>query len=273
MYTVSKNRNRTILDETQICNLYTNHNKTIKEIGRIIECNNIKRIIKILDSNNINHDKRKYALNQNTFRSIDTPEKAYLLGFIYADGTVSGNVMSIGQSGDEHKILYKFKDILKTNKPIYKSKKHKYHKKQPYVLSITSKKIINDLLAWGVMPAKSFKIRFPKQLNKNLMSHFIRGCFDGDGYFSIKKNRKATGFWALCSNEKFCQDIQQELKSNNIASNIYKNKRQKISELRIGKFTEISKLYQLLYNNSNNLFIPRKHDKFIELFSCKSGIK
>ena len=35
-----------------------------------------------------NENKRKYKFNENFFNEINTPEKAYALGFWYADGNV-----------------------------------------------------------------------------------------------------------------------------------------------------------------------------------------
>lgn len=29
---------------------------------------------------------KKYTVNENYFQSLDSPEKAYILGFLYADG-------------------------------------------------------------------------------------------------------------------------------------------------------------------------------------------
>lgn len=212
---------------------------------------------------------RKYYLNESIFSKIDTAEKAYLLGFIYADGGVYGNVLTIGQSGCQHEILYKFIKIFETNKGIYKCE-HNKNWKPAYQLSINSKSIINDLFKFGVMENKSFKIRCPvKKIKKEFIRHFIRGYFDGDGYLTIRKNRKATAEFAICSNDNFCADIQKVLKQQfNIESRICKNKTHKISELRIGKFHEINKVYKLLYSNTD-LYLHNKHNKFLELFERK----
>lgn len=37
----------------------------------------------------------KYTINENYFKEIDSPEKAYILGFLYADGCTSNNTISI----------------------------------------------------------------------------------------------------------------------------------------------------------------------------------
>ena len=45
-----------------------------------------------------------------------------------------------------------------------------------------------SLINVGVVPQKTFLIKFPNFLNQNLISHFIRGYFDGDG--SVSKYAK-----------------------------------------------------------------------------------
>lgn len=66
---------------------------SITQIGEKLKIYH-KLVSKVLKENNIerkNNNKRTYKLNEHYFDKIDTPNKAYILGFFYADGC---NIMS-----------------------------------------------------------------------------------------------------------------------------------------------------------------------------------
>ena len=66
-----------------------------------------------------------YTINEDYFDIIDTEEKAYLLGFLYADGNhfTKKNRITIGlQEKDKH-ILEKFNELIGSNRPLFLRKK------------------------------------------------------------------------------------------------------------------------------------------------------
>lgn len=72
-----------------IINKYQNEHYAMQKIG---ETYNVSRSVigRILKENNvsINKDNHKYTADYRKFENIDSPEKAYWLGFIAADGCV-----------------------------------------------------------------------------------------------------------------------------------------------------------------------------------------
>ena len=143
---------------------------------------------------------RKYKINEDFFNVIDTQEKAYFLGLLYSDGcnTTECNLIRIVLTNSDRKILEKLSSIIyidyrpleirpeKTG--IFRGKE--YTTKESCVLAISSKKISKQLEALGVVKAKTNKITFPSYLSDELISHFIRGYFDGDGSISFTKKNK-----------------------------------------------------------------------------------
>lgn len=132
---------------------------------------------------------RIYKINDSFFDEIDCEEKAYILGFMYADGCNEINPekckysISMSQLHQDIDILEKINQAMNSNYPI-QIRLQKENRKQKCVLSISSKKLSNALCKLGCSKAKTFLIRFPKEnqyFNENLMHHFIRGYFDGDG--------------------------------------------------------------------------------------------
>lgn len=66
---------------------------------------------------------RIYKVNENYFESIDTPEKAYILGFFYADGYNNQEigVLEFSQQKEHIDILKQIKECLGCN---YKIKEY-----------------------------------------------------------------------------------------------------------------------------------------------------
>lgn len=67
--------------------------------------------------------KRIYKVNENYFEKIDTPEKAYILGFFYADGYNNEEigVLEFVQKEERIDILEQIKECLKCD---YKIKEY-----------------------------------------------------------------------------------------------------------------------------------------------------
>lgn len=86
--------------------------------------------------------------------------------------------MSLCQSEKDLDIVESFQKALETDRKIsvrvIKGKNY-------YVLSVNSNKIFEDLNKWGVTQNKSLITKFPDFISDDLMPHFIRGYFDGDG--------------------------------------------------------------------------------------------
>ena len=58
-----------------------------------------------IDSNRLYH---KYSYNTSIFKQIDTEEKAYWLGFLYADGYVSDKGVELALKESDYNHLIKF---------------------------------------------------------------------------------------------------------------------------------------------------------------------
>lgn len=121
--------------------------------------------------------------NEYIFDSIDTEEKAYWLGFIFADGYISSSPMrkntksiyqfelSLGLKDLNH--LEKFRNFVKYEKPLivdcYRCR-----------FTVANKHFWETLNNYGCTPKKSLTLQFPN-IPEELVRHFIRGYFDGDG--------------------------------------------------------------------------------------------
>lgn len=214
--------------------------------------------------------RKKYEYNEDYFSTINTPEKAYWLGFIYADGFITkktnGNPV-FGLTLAEKEPLIKLNRCLNSNKPIGEYKKRGYKKDgYEYKLAFCSEKLVSDLEKWGCVENKTFKLKFPSFLDENLRSHFIRGFFDGDGsvfLHIIKHNNNeyiALGV-TICGIKNFLYDLSKYI---NTETCIYKDKRKITDCYSIKLLSNIRCLhfYHYIYKNAGDMYLTRKRDKF-----------
>lgn len=283
------------LDDKLICDLYLS-GKSITDIGYITGYNIssvYRRLIKNeIDTNKTMYDYRwkaiKYPIDENFFKEINTQEKAYILGFLYADGNAHSKHCHIKlslQECDKH-ILEDIKKVLNYDKPLnFKKTKNSdgANRQNQYSLIICNKNIYEDLIKYGVVPNKTFIINFPTWMESNLVPHFIRGYFDGDGcvsvwesterYFSkrlneIKKYKKLKAEFNIIGTIEFCECLESLFKDSiGVNCKIYNDKRsdERIVRIKVWRHEDMQKMYDYIYNDAN-LFLKRKKEKFVDFF-------
>ena len=212
---------------------------------------------------------RKFSINQSFFKKIDSPEKAYFLGWVYADGTNSGQGVCIRLQEEDADVLKKLNKLINSNKPLILvdySKTHPNWKKQ-YSLSLYSKKIAQDLEQIGCVKNKSNKnISFP-EIPKELKRFFIRGFFEGDGCLYINPKTNIAQFY-ICGTEKLLKEIKETLIEGANCSNpeLIKDKNSKRTyKLRYGGNRQITKILDWIYSGKQNLNLKRKYKKYKKL--------
>lgn len=229
-------------------------------------------IVQLLRYKNIdtNHKvKKEYHFNEQFFSKIDTEEKAYFLGFLYADGNVASqanhySIEIVLKEEDKH-ILEQFSEALNLDKKP-KLKKVKLNGKifNSYRLQFSSKKMHSDLIKLGCFPKKSLKLKFPteEQVPNYLINHFMRGYFDGDGNIYISEDKKKFRF-SILGTKNFTSEYQKKIMSLcNLESKTKIYKTGKIYVLQYSGKNQVSKIYNVLYQNQN-IYLERKHKKFI----------
>lgn len=217
--------------------------------------------------------KRKYKINENYFDVVDTEEKAYFLGFLYADGNISkrDNAISLALEYGDKEILEKFNVSIESDKPIYFCKRGKPHHKDLCKLSIVSKNIKQSLINLGCHPNKTFTLEFPteKQVPKELLRHFLRGIWDGDGCFSIGlyKNKYRRLIATIISTENMCNGIKEYLYNEILINSTVSFPKALSKTTRRLSFCGILQVFTFLnwiYCDSN-IFLSRKYKKYMNI--------
>lgn len=141
---------------------------------------------------------KKYSFNEKYFEVIDNEQKAYWLGFLYADGYVYNDCkrgkynVTITLKNTDKILLEQFKQDLNSNHPIkdieITSRDNPSHACSLY---IGNKKIVQDLIKLGCFQNKSKILKPPtlQQVPLEYIPHFIRGYFDGDGSVFISNEK------------------------------------------------------------------------------------
>lgn len=169
------------------------HGQTIQSLRKYYRTTTY--IIKnILQNNNVDIrpqrlSSRKYYYNEHYFDNIDTEDKAYFLGLLYADGCniTQENKIRITLQERDKDILEKFNHYISYNKPLFFIKKRDFKYQNMYSITFCGKHLSNQLTKLGCVARKSLALKFPNnnQVPQYLLRHFIRGLWDGDGSIGL----------------------------------------------------------------------------------------
>ena len=206
------------------------------------------------------------------FKTIDTEQKAYFLGFAYADGCISkkrgkGSVFRMSLADKD--IIYQLQNLF----PFFDmdtfdySKYNKNHSRQ-YAIRKVSTELYNDLVLNGLLEQKSGEnsenIKLPL-LKEYLWRHFIRGYFDGDGSINISKKRPNLRRIEICSSSKtFLSQLKWLIEAHGINCPIFREKYNNKSPLYVLEWVnskDVIDLREFLYKDAT-LYLNRKKEKF-----------
>lgn len=233
-----------------------------------------------------NNLKNKYrTFNDDYFEIIDTPDRAYWLGFIYADGWISSHIRShrpkengrqnntvcyeFGielQRCDEY-ILHKLNDAIGGVHKIKQLSHNKYvcgnkskSVTESSVLRVYSKKFVSGLIKNGIAFNKTKSDVFPI-VDDSLFIDFLRGYIDGDGCIHEMKPGVLAAH-ITGANKRCLEHIQEKLLFlYGIHTSLYTENDRK-HRLYCFRKDDVKCLLDLIYANDNCLKLHRKYEKY-----------
>ena len=252
------------LNGSSLAALSRKYNISAYRIKSLLQKNNIAIRSRNEQNKYSPQNQRKYYINDNYFDKIDCEDKAYLLGFLAADGTIQpdGSV-KIALSSIDKELLIKIQTVLKTNYPIRDSITKDGFTVSTFVFR--SSKIREQLTKYNIIKNKTYTYSFPEALSEKYIPSFIKGYWDGDGTVCMSGGYPRT---SLCSHQKgFLEDVINKLETlyNIPKVKVYQKKGSNIWYFQYSKESS-RKLYELFYSNPSYLFLERKYSKFKELF-------
>lgn len=201
--------------------------------------------------------------------TIDCPEKAYTLGFLWGDGYLR----------HQSKCYYPSLEIVRNDLDEIINflkcweKWHVYYRKSKYRQEQGAICWCNGTFGWFlkthdykhksvVAPSKILSI-----IPNNLKSYWWRGYVDADGCFYVHQKNRITQFSLAGSFEQEWSEIEKlcselGIVKYKICRRIHKNQKDRDSMVLITNRKDISKLGEYIYNGNFDMKLKRKYDKY-----------
>ena len=205
------------------------------------------------------------------FDNLDTEQKVYWLGFLFADGSLikygpSYYRISVTLSSKDAKHLSKlalFLDVKMHHYDVLNKQVDKIYKR--VVLHDTRKEDYEYIRSLGFVQRKSSKnLYIPNVIPSNMVHHFIRGYFDGDGSVCIRKSGKQKGqkrFEIVAGHPAILEDIAGILRPIAGAKlRIYKQNPHKCWAIETSG-RKCKPIYNYLYKDAT-IYLERKKEIF-----------
>lgn len=213
--------------------------------------------------------------NESIFDCIDTEEKAYWLGFIFADGYIAsintgkknkyGFELSLKIDDIDH--LIKFNQFMQHNKNNIKTDSYRCR------WCVSNKHLWETLNSYGCTPKKSLTLEFPKLeifKDRALIRHFIRGYFDGDGCISEDKIREIP-LISVIGTVDVLSFIQNFILKDDLILYQKQDNNNFTFVLQRTSTKAMILLYSIYYKS--NIYLERKYQKFLQYKDCRFKAK
>lgn len=218
---------------------------------------------------NIKFDRRGLKINDTFFDEINTELKAYLLGFLVADGCLRlekrrngfAKRLSFNNTIDDKEAIEALhNNICPQSSLLIKNYTFNRRKKPQYTLQWTSKYMFDKLVSkYNIKPHKTLDKEFyipEDSIPEELWRHFIRGFFDGDGHvgsYTIE---------FVFTSEHFMKQIMSWFKNFHYRTYHIQGKTTDYWKVVINTPDKIKKcIYDFFYKDST-IFLSRKHNVF-----------
>lgn len=215
----------------------------------------------------------KYSYDKSYFEKIDSPEKAYFLGFIMADGCISNKSLIINIQERDRKILDLFKESIRYTGEIQFIKRARPTWQDQVKIQIHDLDLVKQLENLGIFERKSLNLRFPNYITSDLINHFIRGYFDGDGSVGIYDNKRKVKnkiylyrllSFNIISTLEFSNSLKTILEDLGINVCLSPHVNKKMWYIKVCSKNGNKIFYDFIYKDCKDFYLNRKKAKFEE---------
>ena len=218
-----------------------------------------------------------YKVNQNYFKTIDTEDKAYWLGFIYADGYLNKkqNTFGIELKSTDMEHLEKFGKCIESDRPIKIYNKNSTYGPQTNCRWVCSNKTLySDLIKHGITTTKSYDGKFPFVDDEQYIKDVVRGIFDGDGCITYRKGTIGylTGSIGVCGTKEVLEYIENFSGFKWAWFQRYPKKDVNNFQISCGNQNNIVAFLDSIYKDAN-IYLDRKYKKYQEYVGSRNFIE
>ena len=211
----------------------------------------------------------KKHINSNFFQQIDNEIKAYYFGLFWADGYCSErlNIFKIDLQESDKEILEKFNKFVESSHEInqYIAKLgNSYRSKESVVYRFITldKTFVQSLFQKGLSTHREGSHLPFEYVPENLLVHFIRGYFDGNGSISIIKGRVVN----MCGGDVILHDIDNILKNMNFKTAFHRRRPDVLNNNTLyvqGGAKEQKRFLDWIYGDAT-IYLNRKYEKYLQ---------
>lgn len=201
-------------------------------------------------------------INETYFSEIDTKEKAYILGYLLADGYINNSTLEFGCAIADKEILEFIAKELNANIRFDYTFDKKSRRFPRARITIGNKHIIKDLLRYTV-GSKENKT-FPR-INKDLQHYMLLGFFDGDGCLTWGRRKDRNRLWQkvnFTGSYKLLYAIQKLLQKLSITSSLHPKGKENCYVLELASKEDVKKILSYMYGDEDLIILHRKFDKY-----------
>ena len=272
--------------DDEICIVKTNYlNKTMSELQQLLPDRTKGDILACCHK--LGLTRLKKTCSRDFFNVIDTEEKAYWLGFMFADGYISFSEANLNKgqiataycagiklqlSDKEH--LKKFNKSINGNYKVFEETAYpdgfRKKKTKSAKILVYSKQMYDDLNQYFDRD-KTYTAKFP-DISENLMRHFIRGYFDGDGCFTFTDRTFDIEFLGASKDfHEGLKNILHEYGFNFTCETKTKKCNTDMYHIHINRNKDRCSFLDWIYENCN-IYLDRKYEKYLMCKDYKRSI-
>lgn len=205
---------------------------------------------------------KKPIYNEDFFSTIDTREKAYILGYTIADGYVNNSVLEYGCALADKEILEFIGNQLnaKVREDLYMNKiKRRFPRAR---ILVGNPKIIKDInkLIGGTKNDKTFP-----RIKKDLEHYMLLGFFDGDGCLTFGHRKDRNRLWQkinFTGSYKLLYAIQKLLCKIGATSSLHPKGNEKCFVLEVANLKDVKIILEYIYQDESFIVLHRKYNKY-----------
>lgn len=215
-----------------------------------------------------------YDVDVDFFKNWNS-KMAYVLGFIFSDGSVHKTTLSIEVRLSDKELLEKIQNAMKSNYPI-----KSFERRNSAWIRISNPYIIRSLEQLGFAPRKPIAF-FP--MPPHLLKHFARGFLDGDGWIISNRKRFEICVGFSNGNREFLEELVKELNKHILFTNNHLRRKEKVTRKNRTSITyqiewygtNAYNLIKFLYDNlkDDDLYLERKYKRQLEARNIYSEIR
>jgi hypothetical protein len=196
-----------------------------------------------------------------------TPNMAWALGYLWADGSTSQDRprLRIGCVDYDEILIQHLKSELhfdcKVNRTSPREGKSGIRHKEFVSVSITSSQLVQSLVRYGIVPHRVKKEIPCPEIPPDCLGSFVRGYFEGDGTFYVRKTAKSASF-ILLGSSAFLQSLQRQMERTLEVREKLSYAKHGIRAVAWTHKTDLMKIFQAMYPSGDYPFLPRKKKVF-----------